>query len=98
MEKTLLVSTENLRAAFNMIDANGDGELTKDELKAVFGGGHVSQRGEQVWDDIMKEVDHNSDGVITIEEFESAMRQIVNKQSSVYNPSLATRASLLTAE
>ena len=42
MEKTLLTSTENLRAAFNMIDANGDGELTKDELKAVFGGGHVS--------------------------------------------------------
>jgi len=81
-----------------MIDANGDGELTKDELKAVFGGGHVSQRGEEVWDDIMKEVDHNSDGVITIEEFESAMRQIVNKQSSVYNKSLATTgASLLSA-
>lgn len=98
MEKTLLVSKQNLRAAFDMIDANGDGELTKDELKAVFGGGHVSQRGEEVWDDIMKEVDHNSDGVITIEEFESAMRQIVNKQSSVYNKSLATTgASLLSA-
>ena len=49
-QKDLLLSSKNLRSAFNMLDANGDGSLSKEELKQVFGGGHVSQRGEEVWD------------------------------------------------
>ena len=31
-EKSLLLSQQNLRAAFNMMDVDGDGTLTKDEL------------------------------------------------------------------
>mmetsp|Transcript_10665 Transcript_10665/g.13223 ORF Transcript_10665/g.13223 Transcript_10665/m.13223 type:complete len:107 (+) Transcript_10665:1211-1531(+) len=45
-EKRLLLSSQNLRSAFNMMDVDGNGCLTKEELMQVFGGGHVSERGE----------------------------------------------------
>ena len=65
-----------------MLDANNDNSVTKDELKQVFGGGHVSQRGEQVWDEIMGEVDKNNDGVISFDEFESAMKKVLQQRAS----------------
>ena len=65
-----------------MFDADGDGTVSKDELKLVFGGGHVSQRGEQVWDEIMAEVDKNNDGVISFEEFENAMKVVLEQRAT----------------
>ena len=65
-----------------MFDTDGDGTVTKDELKEVFGGGHVSQRGEAVWDEIMNEVDKNNDGVISFEEFENAMKVVLGQRAT----------------
>jgi len=70
LQKDLLLKRENLKSAFRMFDVDGDGTVTKDELKEVFG---VASRGEEVWDEIMGEVDKNNDGLITYEEFEEAM-------------------------
>ena len=41
-QKDLLLSGENLQRAFRMFDADGDGTISKEELKQVFGGGHVN--------------------------------------------------------
>lgn len=81
-EKESLLSQKNLKSVFKMLDANNDNSVTKDELKQVFGGGHVSQRGEQVWDEIMSEVDKDNDGVISFEEFESAMNKVLQNRAS----------------
>ena len=56
--------------------------MTKEELKSVFGGGHVSQRGEAVWDEIMSQVDRNNDGVISFDEFENAMKVVLNQRAT----------------
>ena len=45
-QKDLLLSSQNLRAAFELFDKDGDGSISKDELKEVFGDGHISKRGE----------------------------------------------------
>ena len=81
-QKDMLLSGNNLQAAFRMFDADGDGTVSKDELKQVFGGGHVSQRGEQVWDEIMNEVDKNNDGVISYDEFENAMKVVLMQRAT----------------
>lgn len=81
-EKDLLLSSQNLYNTFKMFDADGNGSISKEELKLVFNGGHVSQRGEQVWDEIMAEVDKNNDGEISYEEFETAMKVVVNHRAT----------------
>jgi len=37
MERSLYMKDEKLHMAFRMLDLNGDGKITKDELKAVLG-------------------------------------------------------------
>ena len=81
-QKDLLLSGDNLMRAFRMFDTDGDGTISKEELKAVFGGGHVNQRGEQVWDEIMAEVDKNQDGEISFEEFESGMKRVIQQRAT----------------
>jgi len=79
-EKQLLLSGDNLHRVFSMLDADGNGSIEKEELKLAFGGAHLSTKGEQIWDEIMGEVDKNNDGVIQFSEFESAMLSILKQQ------------------
>ena len=81
-QKDLLLSQSNLKQAFRMFDADDDGTISKEELKMVFGGGHVSGRGEEVWDEIMSEVDKNNDGQIQFEEFEEAMKTVLKMRAT----------------
>lgn len=74
-----------------MLDQNNDGSVTQDELKQIFGSGHVSQRGEQIWDEIMSEVDKNNDGVISFEEFEEAMTLVVDHRATFAQPAQEQR-------
>ena len=83
-QKDLLLSTENLQNAFKLFDEDGDGYISKEEIKKVFGGENVSaERGDQTWDDIMREVDKDNDGKISFAEFEAAMRLILNHRSQI---------------
>lgn len=60
-------STSTLEAAFGMFDKDGSGDITIDEIRAVLGNGQILDN--QVWDEILKEVDQNGDGVIDLKEF-----------------------------
>ena len=75
MQKDLMLKRENLKSAFRLFDVNGDGTVTKDELKAVFGG---ASRGEDVWDQIMNEVDKNNDGKIAKPELFEIFKRVIS--------------------
>lgn len=55
-----------------MIDINGDGDITPEELKEVFKVQNDTQ--SKTIQDIIKEVDKNKDGKISFEEFYEGMK------------------------
>jgi len=77
LDKKKLISKERLEQAFNMFDKDGNGSISADELKEILGG-KMSTVDNQVWADIIKEVDTNGDGVISFEEFTDMMMRYVN--------------------
>ena len=81
-KKDLLLTNKNLEQVFKMIDHDGDGKISKDELKQTFGGGHVADRGSIVWNDIMNEVDKDNDGYISFEEFAESMKNVVEQRAT----------------
>ena len=63
-DKRSLLTKENLDAAFKTFDADGNGRITKDELKAVFASGKAGKATDNFWEKIMAEADANGDGEI----------------------------------
>ena len=71
MSKLSSDQAAELKKAFDVMDANKDGVVTKDELKSLLKG-----LGEEVTDEVVDEMiaiaDENGDGKIQFEEFVKA--------------------------
>lgn len=70
-----LTSKANLEQAFRLFDKDGSGKITIQEVKEILGGDQ--QVSDSAWQQIMKEVDANSDGEIDLKEFISMMLQSI---------------------
>lgn len=78
MDKKKAISKERLQESFKVFDADGNGYITADELKAVLGNTQHGQKlNESVWDEIIKETDSNGDGKISFEEFSNLMFKFI---------------------
>jgi len=60
--------------AFRIFDKDGNGKISRDELKNVFGDDDVKNSAAKDLADIMKEIDKNGDGDIDFQEFMQMMR------------------------
>jgi calcium-dependent protein kinase len=76
VDKQSVINTQSLRQAFEIIDKDGSGTITVDELKATFES-QGTQKDQQLWKEIMKEVDVNGDGEISYQEFTDGMRKFM---------------------
>ena len=76
-DKKALLTKENIDAAFKTFDLDGNGVITKEELKQIFASGKAGEASNKVWDDILREVDQNGDGEIDYQEFTAAMRGVL---------------------
>lgn len=83
IDKNTMLSKQNLLSAFKLIDGDNSGLITIDELKAVFGGSHVDEKDENLWTEIMAEVDKNNDNQISFEEFTDVMTHLLKKQHKI---------------
>ncbi|KAL4464835.1 hypothetical protein ABPG74_011396 [Tetrahymena malaccensis] len=68
--KEQIITKDNLNKAFDLIDEDRNGFITKDELQRVIGGTSLN---DQVWEQMMKECDMNGDGQIDKKEFVDLM-------------------------
>jgi calcium-dependent protein kinase len=74
LDKKVWNNEQVLWSAFRTFDTDGDGKITKDELKAVLGSGEVDEVAAKSMQEIMDEVDKNKDGEISFEEFSEMMK------------------------
>lgn len=81
-DKEQLLNLSNMKLAFNLMDADGNGSISRQELRNVFE--TTEKKDEELWKQIFDEVDADGDGAITFEEFKATMDQIVNKRTAKY--------------
>ena len=65
--------------AFRLFDKDGNGSISAQEIKAVLGVGKKFGN-EKIFDEIIREVDTNGDGVITYDEFKVMMRKFLDEE------------------
>lgn len=85
-DRELLLQDERLNLAFKFFNKAGDGKISVIELKEFIGnskeGGQNANLDDQVYCDIMNEVDDDRDGVLTLREFKAMMFKLRTENSS----------------
>merc|ERR1712224_1065392 len=77
MERSVYMKEEKLHAAFSLLDLDGNGRISKDELKQVLGKeSDYKNVDDKYWENMIKEVDKNGDGEIDYSEFIDMMNNI----------------------
>ena len=74
IDKKKLLTEEKLKAAFALFDRNGDGDIEAKELKEVIGDENITE--DNVWLQMIEEVDLDGNGVIDFEEFKTMMTKL----------------------
>lgn len=65
-----LLSKERLEKVFRMFDIDGNGFISRKELKNIFAENNLN---EETWDKIITAIDPNKDGQISLKEFVEMM-------------------------
>ena len=76
LNKKNLMSAERLEQAFKIFDKDNNGFIDIGEIKSVLGKNNTTIT-DQVWNDMINEVDLNGDGEISFKEFQKMMNQLI---------------------
>merc|ERR1712032_49633 len=77
LDKKMYIQEDVCWSAFRVFDKNGDGKISKDEIKAVLGDSDVEDavgQGKHDLAKLMESIDTNGDGEIDFDEFMKMMR------------------------
>ena len=75
LNKKNLLSEGRLKAAFDIFDKDHSGYIDASEIKMVLGKG--KNLDEEVWQELIKEVDFNGDGEVSFKEFKKMMQSLM---------------------
>lgn len=74
IDREKLLSKQRIEACFRLFDKDKSGTISKTELKVMFGGNNKVD--DNVWTDLIKEVDINGDGEIEFSEFKEMLMKL----------------------
>ena len=75
MDRNKLLQEDKLKQAFELFDKDKGGTISVSEIKTVLG--LNKQISEEVWTQIVNEVDANGDGEVSFEEFKLMMQAVI---------------------
>jgi calcium-dependent protein kinase len=73
LEKKKYMREDRLWSAFRVFDIDGNGTISREELRKILLGGNVDVEGDKSLDDVIREVDTDGDGEISFDEFVKMM-------------------------
>eukprot|EP00826_Nyctotherus_ovalis_P052798 TRINITY_DN6763_c0_g1_i6.p1 TRINITY_DN6763_c0_g1~~TRINITY_DN6763_c0_g1_i6.p1 ORF type:complete len:573 (+),score=137.58 TRINITY_DN6763_c0_g1_i6:94-1719(+) len=73
--KKKLISKANIRQAFDAFDIDKSGSISANEIKKVLG--LEKNFSEEVWRNMIEQIDSNNDGEISFKEFENMMNKLI---------------------
>lgn len=84
VDRRALVHNAEIKRAFQLIDADKDGKLSREDFQSLFNayeqsGAKNRKINDQLWKEILLEADTNGDGEISFQEFKRAMRDMIRK-------------------
>ena len=79
LDKNILLSPENVKIAFQLFDKDNKGCISPAELKAVMGQ-NVDDINNDIWNQMVNDIDLNKDGVISFDEFDKMLNNIRSNQ------------------
>jgi calcium-dependent protein kinase len=79
INKRVLLNEKNLKTTFEMFDKDGGGTISAQEIAQILG--RNLSKDEKVWNEIVKEVDLNGDGLIDFKEFKTMMNKFIKDQN-----------------
>ena len=75
LDKKQLLTEERVRLCFSIIDEDGSGKITVNELKDIF---YSNGNGEdEVWKSLLEQADENGDGELEFEEFDKILKELI---------------------
>uniref|UniRef100_A0A0G4HAB5 Calcium-dependent protein kinase 1 n=1 Tax=Chromera velia CCMP2878 TaxID=1169474 RepID=A0A0G4HAB5_9ALVE len=76
LDRKAMCSKEKLESAFRTFDTDGSGKISSKELAHIFGVG--DKMDQQLWEQIIGEVDKNGDGEVDLNEFKQMMVKLLS--------------------
>ena len=79
IDKSILLTEENMQFAFNYFDKNGKGEITCDDLCSIFSGDNITKEEYEKAQKIIKDASSKHDDKIRYKEFCQIMHKFISK-------------------
>ena len=78
MNKEKILSEDNLELCFKTFDSDGSGGIDADELMHIFHMSNATEEERELFEQLIKEVDTNGDGVIQYNEFKDFISKFLS--------------------
>lgn len=79
INRKVLTNSQDVTIAFKILDSNKDGKISLEDFDNMFSTHGGTKMDTKIWDDLLKEADMNGDGVVSFEEFNQAMGNLLRK-------------------
>jgi Ca2+-binding EF-hand superfamily protein len=75
----VLQNKQDVKIAFRILDTNKDGTISLEDFDDLFNSYGGAKMDSDVWNSLLAEADKNGDGVVSYEEFSTAMGNMIRK-------------------